>query len=131
MLCVCGGDSTVWDSRVRGTAVMRRRRCLACGARWNTVEVADLELKRRTDTGATVGAPRTEPEAHPVVRFMFRRLAEIGWTDEGLERLSRVSGRTFRKWRTSRIPRLDTMDQALRPLGYEVWVRRLGDVGGE
>jgi transcriptional regulator NrdR family protein len=38
----CGRQSVVMDSRLTGSARRRRRRCVKCGRRWTTYEVAGL-----------------------------------------------------------------------------------------
>jgi len=38
VVCICGGESKVRDSRPLAAYVRRRRECLACGSRWTTYE---------------------------------------------------------------------------------------------
>jgi hypothetical protein len=39
IICTCGSDSKVYDTRPRGNTYLRRRECLACARRWQTVEI--------------------------------------------------------------------------------------------
>lgn len=39
VICQCGGDSKVTDSRPHKKSIRRRRECLKCGTRWSTLEV--------------------------------------------------------------------------------------------
>lgn len=43
---VCGGETIVADSRGAGDQIKRRRRCLACGYRFNTIEL-DMDQYER------------------------------------------------------------------------------------
>jgi transcriptional regulator NrdR family protein len=50
MRCLqCGGRSAVIDSRARPYGVLRRRRCVVCGLRFSTIEVA-RDVQRQADT---------------------------------------------------------------------------------
>lgn len=43
----CGGASSVYDSRMRDTGVIvRRRRCLKCGEKWTTAEVGLTRIRQ-------------------------------------------------------------------------------------
>ena len=112
----CGMKSDVVDSRVRGTLVRRRRRCGHCGLRWATREVPEEHQK--------IGRPTSAPEAHPVVRFVFEEKARQGISYEQLAGAARTSVRTLVKWRSERIPRVDTLTMVLDALGYDLYVRK-------
>ena len=43
---VCGGETIVADSRGTGDQIKRRWRCLACGYRFNTIEL-DMDQYER------------------------------------------------------------------------------------
>ncbi len=45
---VCGGDTTVIDSRPQTDYVRRRRKCLTCDRRFSTVERRPGEIVERT-----------------------------------------------------------------------------------
>lgn len=42
----CGSDSTVYDTRLKSGAVVRRRKCQKCGRKWMTIEVEYWQYKR-------------------------------------------------------------------------------------
>lgn len=46
MRCSCGGDTRVVDSRPQGTSLRRRRLCMECGNRFNTLETVLEEAPR-------------------------------------------------------------------------------------
>lgn len=47
MTCpVCGGDTKVIDSRPSEDSVQRRRKCLECDYRFNTIEI-DMDLYKK------------------------------------------------------------------------------------
>lgn len=119
----CNEDSGVLDSRVRGYVVRRRRRCPACGHRWSTVEVVVDALQK------TTGGPRKVPDVHPAVRFLFEELERQKISNESWSRMSRISVKTLAKMRGARIPRVDTLDAALLPLGCELIARRIPTTG--
>lgn len=48
--CRCGGDSNVIDSRHTDKAIRRRRKCVACGLRWTTLEVTEGSLLLEAST---------------------------------------------------------------------------------
>lgn len=47
MTCKCGGETIVIDVRFKYEMKQRRRECLKCGHRFNTVEV--LEVRPRNE----------------------------------------------------------------------------------
>lgn len=51
---VCGGDTVVVDSRTEVDCINRRRKCLGCDYRWNTVEV-DADLYEKVSVRAQEG----------------------------------------------------------------------------
>ncbi len=54
MTCpVCGCNTKVWDSRKNIDHVLRRRRCLGCGFRFNTIETDEDMFKRLTKESIT------------------------------------------------------------------------------
>lgn len=72
------------------------------------------------------GAPDTAPAAHPVVVFAFEQKRRLGLTYEAWSAVARLPQHTLAKWKTTSIPRVDRLEQALLPLGYEIWVRPVG-----
>jgi transcriptional regulator NrdR family protein len=48
MKCACGSDTKVVDTRLIEDKQRRRRVCLTCGNRFNTLEVLESELTRYT-----------------------------------------------------------------------------------
>lgn len=115
----CGTASGVRDSRRRGHTIHRKRHCPKCGEQWNTIELVVGALQRRT------GAPDKVPVAHPVVRAAFEEKARLGLSYKAWSAMSRVAVSGIKKMRTSGIPRVDTLDAMLRPLGCMLTVRRI------
>jgi len=48
--CICGNETEVFDSRLRGDgSVWRRRKCASCGKRFTTFEVSEYDFKKMRD----------------------------------------------------------------------------------
>ena len=47
MRCSCGGDTRVVDCRPQGIGLRRRRLCMECGARFNTLESVMPDMPRQ------------------------------------------------------------------------------------
>lgn len=119
MLCeTCSSESTVLDTRQRGLTTRRRRKCLTCGKRWCTIEIAEAPNKRE-------GAPPRPGSGHPVIEFLFAEKERQNLTLHALGLRARVNWASIKNWRNQRMARLDKLDDVAHALGYEVWVRRL------
>lgn len=69
MTCpICGGDTKVPDTRCLGDSVSRRRMCVECGYRFNTIEIDrdyyDILTKRGVKDGKSQN-DRDEQNLHP------------------------------------------------------------------
>jgi transcriptional regulator NrdR family protein len=42
----CKAESEIYDTRKTGLGVKRRRRCVACGERWTTIEINAADAKK-------------------------------------------------------------------------------------
>jgi transcriptional repressor NrdR len=120
---MCDAESRVLDSRTWGPVVRRRRACPRCEGRWTTVEMVKGRLVRG------VGAPSVPPDVHQAVRFAFEEAARQGLSNETWSRMARISSRTIQKLRGARIPRVDTLDAVLQPLGCELVARKIPTTG--
>jgi hypothetical protein len=86
-LCpLCGGKSTVADSRTFGGPLRRRRKCLtpACGRRWSTYEVP-VEMLSLSDGGvyercrrALIAVERAQAELVEALASMRSAAASMG-----------------------------------------------------
>lgn len=66
MLCECGGDTKVYDSRLNEDGnILRRRECKSCGCRFGTLERRDLDVQIRSDRHAVVTVSAAPPEELP------------------------------------------------------------------
>jgi transcriptional regulator NrdR family protein len=63
VICKCGSDSAVIDSRPHKNSIRRRRKCMACGARWSTLEVrGTFDVDKPTIMRAAKARKRVEAQ---------------------------------------------------------------------
>lgn len=61
----CYSDTKVIDSRIEEQGVRRRRECLACGARFTTMEVTMDQLHQARTKPAPAAKPKPKPAPKP------------------------------------------------------------------
>ena len=123
VVCHCGGESGVLDSRVIGNTKRRRRVCQSCGSRWTTKEV----VVGPATCVANSGVIRQNPAetGSRVVRFFFDEKIRRNVPMVEIERRSGVNQRTMQEWRRNPNPRLMMFEAALGAMGYELIVRKI------
>ncbi len=60
------------------------------------------------------------PRAHPLARFIFAEMNRQGCTYDAMEYYSGVQRSTFKAWRQTNLPGLDTIEAAAGVLGWSV-----------
>lgn len=76
----CGGKTTVYDSREDAGTIRRRRRCLACGVRFVTLETpVEAAQAGKVEVPGVVRSVRGKASGSPAMRRVKarRRIEEI------------------------------------------------------
>jgi transcriptional regulator NrdR family protein len=121
--CKCGGKTLVTDSRVRNETVIRRRKCLKCGARWSTeeIEIGNIRKGFKHNGG---GEKPADTKVHALVKVLFEEKTRQGVSWEELSKKSGMSIAAMQDWKYRAWPTLWGIDYALTALGIEITCRR-------
>lgn len=121
VVCQCGGESGVLDSRRVGGSMKRRRECEKCHARWTTWEV-------QRDPGqkgpkASNGKSEVAIRGGSLIKLFFEEKRSQNISYDQIEKFSGVNHNTMHYWGKKKNPPNpvhENLVAALSALGFDV-----------